>query len=167
MRDKYWAMYTELKHKERYYWHYQIHVKRLNAAISAFCIIVSASSIAGWGIWSQIPLLWGVILAIAQIIQAVKPLFPFNQQISSLNFLLPTLTKCMIEIDREWDEVNLLNSEDENFSANVSQMIHNRYDEFYSLTSQYIGNTYFPLNNHCDKNAEKDCINYFSHNYNV
>lgn len=163
MRNKYWAMYTELKHKERYYWHYQIRVKRLNAAISAFCVIVSASSIAGWGIWSQIPLVWGLLIAAAQIIQTIKPLLPFNQQIYSLKYLLPALTKCMIEIDHEWDKVNLLNGED----ASISQMIHDRYDEFYSLTSQYIGNTYFPLSNHCNKKAEKDCIIYFSHNYNV
>ena len=155
MRDKYWAMYTDLKFKERYYCRYQTHVKRLNGALNGFCIIISASSIAGWSIWNQFPLLWGLLLATAQIIQAIKSLLPFSRQ------------EIVNDIDHEWDSVTRLDETEKQAYDMISDKVCQRYHELYTLEHKYIGDTYFPISKHCEKAAAKDYERYFSHIYNV
>ena len=167
MRDKYWAMYTDLKFKERYYCRYQTHVKRLNGALNGFCIIISASSIAGWSIWNQFPLLWGLLLAMAQIIQAIKSLLPFSRQEIALRFLIPELRKLVNDIDHEWDSVTRLDETEKQACDMISDKVCQRYHELYTLEHKYIGDTYFPISKHCEKAAAKDYERYFSHIYNV
>lgn len=163
MRDKYWAMYTDIKHRESYYWHYQIRARRFNAIVNAICVFASASSIAGWSIWTQFPFLWGVILGTSQIVQILKPMFPFSKQILALHFFMPALSKLLIEIDYEWDKLNLFSKSD----PEISRLIYSYNQQYNLLVSQFIGDTYFPVIKSCEKKAEIICKNYFSHKYNV
>lgn len=167
MRDKYWAMYTELKHKEKYYLYYQQSSKFKDGVINGVCLVASCASIASWGIWSEYPVVWALIIALAQVIQAVKPLLPFSQQITALRFLNPELSSLLIDIDHSWDSVNRMDGSNPSDYDHVSGLIHDYEKRFDSLTSQFIGDTYFPTRRRCEKKAETECRNYFKHRYNV
>lgn len=167
MKEKYWELYVSLKHKERYYWHYRIRSVRINTAINVICALASAYSIAGWSIWGNFPFIWAGIIAISQIVQVLKPMFPFSKQLISLNFLLPDFEKLLIEVDHEWDIISGVNIDDPEEYCEVSNRIKFRNEEFISIQSKFIGNTYFPIIPRISKKAEIDCKNYFYHLYNV
>lgn len=167
MRDKFWALYTELKHKQLYYSFYQQSSKFLNGIISGICLVASCGSIAAWEFWDKHPAIWAAIIAIAQLIQAIKPLLPFSQQIVALKFLNPELSKLMIEIDRSWDDVNRMVTNAADEYEYISNLVMKFDSSFDSLTSQFIGDTYFPKRKRCEKKAEAECRTFFKHRYNV
>ena len=167
MRDKYWAMYTALKHKEQYYLRYQICATRWNGIVNAICLFASGGGIVAWGEGRLFPLLCAFIIFLAQITQSIKPLLPFSQQLISLKFLNPELSSLLIEIDYSWDRVTRIDESDPAECEYVSNLIKDYEKKFASLTSQFIGDTYFPIKKRCDKAAEEECRRYFKHKYNV
>lgn len=167
MRDKYWAMYTELKHKEKYYLRYQIYAKRCNGIVNGICLFASGGGVLAWSEGRLFPLLCAFIILLAQITQAIKPLLPFSQQLISLKFLNPELSRLLIDVDSSWDKVTLIDESNSAECEYVSNLIRDYEIEFDSLTSQFIGDTYFPIKKCCDKAAEEECRKYFKHRYNV
>lgn len=166
MRDKYWSMYTRIKHKERYYRHYSNRAKRISRVISGLCLIASAASIASWAIWETVPILWGAIVAAAQVVQTLSPNFPYSKQLVSLKFLSPRLEKLLIDIDITWCRLAIEggeNVDDEKFLEYIEQFER----QFQNLTDQFIGDTEFPENNLCATKAHVDCNTFFSHEYEV
>lgn len=102
MIDKYWNMYVDSKIAEYYYSRYSLVSKRWDSAISAFCLIASASSISAWYIWEQCPVLWAVILGISQVLAICKSLFPFARRVTAAEYILQDLGPLVREIDTAW-----------------------------------------------------------------
>ncbi len=53
-----------------------------------FLAITSSSSIGGWVIWNEYGIIWGCVIAVSQVINAIKGFLPFQKrakQIGSLN----------------------------------------------------------------------------------
>ncbi len=161
MRDKYWALFTEIKHYEQYYENYQIRAKRFNALINGTCLIFSLGSVAGWSIWKVLPFLWGLIIAFMQLIAVLNSLFPFSQQIAAIKFLVPQITKLFNRMAHDWDKTYQLSE------SKISDLTYRYQTEFDDLESQYTNDVYFPHNAWCAKMAEIECKNYFKHHYNV
>ena len=76
---------------------YQKYDKRINICLA----IVSSSSIAAWTVWQIVPQLWAGIIAITQVIQAIKPYFPYSKYIRALN----EKSKQLHDINRRLDRL--------------------------------------------------------------
>ncbi len=42
------------------------------------------SSIAAWEIWQEYQMVWAVIIALSQVITAIKPFLPFRQRLKPI-----------------------------------------------------------------------------------
>ena len=167
MRDKYWAMFTAIKHKEQYYRQYQLVVKRRNAVVSGICTFASAGSIAGWCLWSEVPLLWALIMGVAQVVQVFKPMLPFSALLTGLHYMLPELAVLLNEIDHEWDKVSGMDPASDSYTEIISTMIYRREDQYEELTSRFLNDVYCPTISKCDSAAEAATRAYFKQRYNV
>ncbi|MBE6831685.1 MAG: hypothetical protein E7519_15915 [Ruminococcaceae bacterium] len=161
MRDKYWAMYTSIKHDEYYYESYQIRAKRINALINGFCLLLSVGSVASWGIWGKIPIFWALLIGMSQIVSTLKPLFPFSNQIIATKYLLPELRSLLNDIDFDWNITHLLSDKE------VLKLIYKYNKKFDKLELKYINQDYFPFVKSCDDDAEKESKKFFYHTYDV
>lgn len=162
VREKYWKMYTALKHKECYFKVLQSNARCYNMLVTVICLIASASSIAAWAIWSKYPLVWGGFIGAAQIIQVLQPVYPFTKQMTALKFLSPCLSKLLIEIDYDWDRVNRGLSDEE-----TSVLVKNYYAKYQELLDQFIGDTYIPESKRYEERARINCQTYFGHRYGI
>lgn len=81
--------------------------RKYDIVFNSILAISSSASIASWAIWSDFAMLWGCIIAVSQVITALKPFFPFSKYVHTLN------TKCFkqealfLEIGDLW--YNLIN----------------------------------------------------------
>ena len=73
--------------------------------INIFLAVSSSASIAAWAVWSKIPLLWSSIIALSQIITAVKPLFFYNRLIRELHIRKSRIEQQNIETERLWSKI--------------------------------------------------------------
>ncbi len=158
MRNDFWYMFVNIKRSERYYWHYKAMSTKIDLIIKACVCIASCGSVASMGIWRNLWWLWGAIVFVAQIIGATQHLLPFSNQVVSISYLLPDLTKLINEIRRDWYRIDDFTDEI------IVNKIAEYYGRFDDLESKYLGNTYFPVSKSCDKTADKD-LSHFTNDF--
>ena len=77
---------------------YQIIDRRLNI----FLALASSSSIATWAIWQRLDLLWAIILAVATLVNVIKPYFPFNKYLAEINKMSTQLELLHLDFEKLW-----------------------------------------------------------------
>ena len=127
-RNVIWDSLTAMKYKERYYEHYFISATRWDKVIMSICLLASASSIAGWQIWDASPVICAVVLGIAQVVQAIRPILPFSIQISAIKHLLADGSALFVEYENEWLQLEALPDNDEKISRTIES--HHRFSYF-------------------------------------
>ena len=79
-QERYWNMLVEARVHVFFLYHYASSSESMDKAINAFLAITSSTSIAAWVIWKKFTLIWTILIAVSQIISAVKPFLPYNQR---------------------------------------------------------------------------------------
>jgi hypothetical protein len=101
----YWAKLVELKVAASYVRRYRDHLGRWVTAIATLRAVASSASIAVWAVWKQYPLLWGGIIAVSQVADAVKDVFPVNKKHKSTIELTVALDRLFIDAQLEWESI--------------------------------------------------------------
>ena len=162
MREQYWAMYSDLKHRSFYYSRFLRFFTAINWSISGFLTLTSVSSIAIWTLWGEFPLIWSSLICISQVIQALWPKLPYNDLIVATKLMISSLDKLLLSIDKDWMESEYVRD----FSKHEYLDSITKYQtSYHELISQYFSGTFLPDLKHLHKKAEEDCRNYFNHKY--
>lgn len=100
MRDKIWASlvnyYFKVSVMDNLVAKYQKYDKRLNIYLA----ITSSGAIAAWSLWSFIPKIWAMLIAITQVIQVIKPYMPYSKYIRILNEKSKSLHEINLKFER-------------------------------------------------------------------
>jgi hypothetical protein len=56
-------------------------------AVELIKVIASSGGIAGWAVWNNYPFVWAGIIAAAQLLDAIKHVFPFAKEHKSASDL--------------------------------------------------------------------------------
>lgn len=84
---KYWNLLKELKVHVLYLQNYATNQYRLDRGVDIFLAVASSSSIAGWALWKDYQAVWAVVIALSQVVTAVKPLLPYKRRLAALSSL--------------------------------------------------------------------------------
>ena len=74
-------------------------------AIELIKVVASSGGIAGWVVWRDYPFVWSGIIAFAQLLDAVKGVFPFAQQHKAASDLTVALELLFIDAQYEWEKI--------------------------------------------------------------
>jgi hypothetical protein len=157
MREKYWAHYSEKKYESFYYKYYAIRAQRFDYIVTGAALLASIGSIATWGIWQQLPLLWGILIAAAQVSQALRPIYPFSKQLIALKYVRPRFDKLLIEMEYEWDMLLIRNTTDEK----IAELLAGFEQNFAEVESSFIGDIYFADSKQCINRAKDQQQKFF------
>jgi hypothetical protein len=67
--------------------------------------VASSGTIAAWSIWKDYALAWGIILALAQLIDAVKEYIPEQKKQRAASDLAETIDFLFIDAQFQWNSV--------------------------------------------------------------
>ena len=162
MREQYWQMYTEIKYRACYYKYFVIRFSFVNKFISGFLTFTSVSSVAAWGLWNKLPLLWSSLICISQIIQALLPKLPYNDQIVSAKFMLSALDPLLLSIDFDWMESEYITEYSDEHYLDLIKKYQSQYSD---LASQFFSGEYLPEMDGLENKAQAECQNYFRNKY--
>jgi len=101
----YWHEFFQLKADACYVREYRNSVSKWVTAFAAIRAIASTSSIGGWLIWKRYALVWAGLIAAAQLIEALKNIFPLYKRRRALSGLSRSLNQLFVEAQRNWDEI--------------------------------------------------------------
>src|SRR5271154_6548738 len=75
----YWNQMIELKVAAGYIRRYRDDVGKQVTRLGTLKAIASSAGIAAWAVWKEYAFLWGVIIALSQVADALKEVFPFTK----------------------------------------------------------------------------------------
>jgi hypothetical protein len=104
--DLYWKQLQELKagcicirlYRNRAGW-------RLRA-IEVVKAVASSAAIGGWVIWRSIPFVWSGVIVAAQVVDALKNVFPFAKTHKAASDLTVALEVIYIDAEDEWEAIH-------------------------------------------------------------
>ena len=101
----YWDQMYELKTAAVYIRLYRDSLGYWVTALGALKAIASCGSIAAWAIWQRLAFLWGSVIAVAQLADALKDVFPFARRHKAAASLALTLNLLFIDVQMEWENI--------------------------------------------------------------
>lgn len=105
MQEKYWYYMVQIKSSLFYLDIYAEESYKWDRRINAFGAIASSSSIAAWAIWEECSYVWGFIIALSQVLTAVKGYFPFAKRLKLLKPFIDDLKVIYLKMEYEWYRV--------------------------------------------------------------
>ena len=97
-RTKYHSIYLELL---------LAHDERLDRYMKMFLAIVSSGSIAGWAVWKEAQFIWALLIAMSQVINAVRQFLPYRERMKALSALSRELEELAIHMEIKWLEISI------------------------------------------------------------
>jgi len=104
-QQRYWAELVQLKAQASYLNAYHLECEKCDNALKMILAIASNSSIATWAIWQRLGILWGVIIALSQVVNAIKHLLPWERRAKELANLGRDVADILLVAERDWYRV--------------------------------------------------------------
>jgi hypothetical protein len=111
--DLYWRQIEQLKGAAVCIRLYRNRLARRVKTVETIKAVASSGAIAGWFAFDAYKLLWGCIIAAAQLLDVLKDVFPFaklQRQAASLTVALELL---LIDAEDEWEKIHIGKIENE------------------------------------------------------
>jgi len=102
MRERIWNNLLDIRFKAFYIDLLSSKFQKRDRYINIFLALASSGSIAAWTIWKEVPIVWGLIIALSQVIQVVKPYFPYMKISKYLDEVYIKLLGLHLDYERLW-----------------------------------------------------------------
>ncbi len=104
--QQYWKQMTELKGHIYYLQHYAADLDWWDNTINIVLAVASNGSIAAWVVWKEWVYVWPVVIAISQLMTAVRPFFPFKQRQRMIMGLRDAFQIIFLDMEDDWCDVS-------------------------------------------------------------
>lgn len=161
MQEKYWRYMVQVKARLFYLDMYEENSYKLDKYINMISAIAASSSIGAWVIWQQLSFLWSIIIAISQVINAIKIFLPYSTRRKVTISFLGDLKLLYNKIEYNWFKV----SDGELTEEEINEMIFNFKDEYTNIENKNLKEETLPENERFVKIAAQKTDQYFENNF--
>lgn len=158
----YWQEFVSLKVDACYVRDYRNQVGRWVSAAATVRAIASSASIGAWVIWKQYAYIWASLIALSQVMDALKDVFPLYKRRRALSRWSRTLDRLFIETQRNWDDIYSGKCTD----AQIRRMLHQIRTRKQRAEERYIPDGLLKKNFLFEK-AQDEAKVFFSATYNL
>lgn len=92
-------------------------------SLNVVLAIASSGSIASWTIWDEYAIYWGGLIALSQLITALKPIFPFHKHVHTLNHRCYKQEILFLELIEMWQNLNDKSENESTIKTRLSYLI--------------------------------------------
>ena len=96
---------VELKVATSYIRRYRDDLSRWVTGVGTLRAIASSGSIAAWALWKEHAFVWGAIIAVSQVADALKDVFPFTKKQKAASVHAIALSSMFIDAQLEWENI--------------------------------------------------------------
>ena len=105
-QDRYWKTMVHLQVHIYYLTDHLLRFQTIERRIGYFLAIASSASIGGWAVWQRYWIIWAVVIAGSQVVNAIRHLLPFRKRVEVLQGMLPELNRLFIDAERRFYDVS-------------------------------------------------------------
>ncbi|QGY46158.1 hypothetical protein GM418_21560 [Maribellus comscasis] len=73
--------------------------------LNIFLAFATSGSVATWALWNKLPIIWAGIIVAAQIINLIKPYFPFSKICKEINDKQRLLQGLLLNYENLWSKI--------------------------------------------------------------
>lgn len=157
-KNTYWKYMVQIKAWQYYLENYTERSYSWDKGINVFTAVVSSTSIAGWAIWNQISYVWGILIAVMQVVTAIKSYLPFGQRLQVLPGLQSDLTSLYNDIEYKWYQVSAGIATDED----INQMLYEFRNRLAGIENTHLKDMVLPERSDIKKQADERAEAYFA-----
>lgn len=104
-QERYWKEFYQMNVHVNYLDIYLEKSEFFNKTISIFLAFTSSSSICSWAIWNEYGFIWGLIIALSQLINVIKHFLPYQNRLKFLPKIIRDLEDLLITCEEKWFDV--------------------------------------------------------------
>ena len=101
----YWKELFQLKVHSHYIELFLKKSETHDRCINMILAISSTASIGAWAIWNNYAMVWGLIIAGSQVIQAIRPYLPYNELLKCAAGLRNSYSELFVFADTKWPSI--------------------------------------------------------------
>jgi hypothetical protein len=118
----YWNQMLQLKGALSYTCLYRNYLGRWVTGLGALRAIASCGGIAAWAIWKEYAFIWGTIIAVSQVMDALKDVFPFAKLHKACSEHAITLSYLFVDAELEWESVYAAKYADDEIMSRIHKL---------------------------------------------
>ncbi|MDR0828670.1 MAG: hypothetical protein LBN95_00965 [Prevotellaceae bacterium] len=130
--------------------------------INIFLAIASCGSIAAWAVWEIYPMIWALIIAVSQVITAVKPYFPYFKYVKEFNAKKLQIDSFNIELEKLWYKF-----ENDRISEDEAAEIYFEIKTETAKTMNFSDDIVFKVTKEIEINADEKMKLFSKNNYHI
>ena len=101
----YWNQMVNVKVAAAYIRRYRDDLGKWVTLLGTVKAVAASGSIAAWVIWKEYAFVWGMIIAVSQLADALKDVFPFTKTHKAASEHTITLENIFIDAQLEWENI--------------------------------------------------------------
>lgn len=161
MQEKYWRYMVQIKAWIFYLDLYAEDSYKWDRRIGIWGSIASSTSIAAWTIWHQFSYIWSIIIAVSQVLTAIKGFMPYSKRLKFLVPFIEDLKFLYNKIEYNWFKV----ASGELTEEETNQLLYTFKDDFTNIENKNLKEETLLENEVFKKNADIKTDIYFKNNF--
>lgn len=161
MQEKYWKYMVQIKAWTFYLDLYEESSYKWDKRIKIFSAVVSSSSIAAWAVWNELSYVWSVIIAVSQVLSAVKDFLPYSNRLKVIVPFKDDLKFLCNKIEFNWFNV----ASGELTEEEINKMLFDFKDEFANIENKNLKEEILLDNETFKEKADEKTELYFKNNF--
>lgn len=161
MQNRYWNYMKQVKFVIDYLDLWSENLYRKDMSIKVFSAIMSSSSIAAWAIWQKYAFLWALLIAILQVINAVKAYIPYGTTLKNIASSQKNMKLLYNKMEHNWFQVQSgVLSE-----AQINEMLYDYKNEYVEIENEIFKDGVHLTNKKLVKQADDRTNTFFENNF--
>jgi hypothetical protein len=161
IQAQYWNEIVQLKAHVYYLGYHCRSADRWDFWVKVILAFSSSSSIAGWALWNDYSFVWAAIIAVSQVINAIKQLLPFEKRRKALTQVGHELSNLFTKAETDWYYVANGSLTEEDIHLKRMSLQKEKMDCVHRLLSDIM----LPAAKLLEDKAAKDASDYFQNVY--
>ncbi len=84
---------------------YRAYLSGWVTSVDTIKAVASSASIAAWAVWKEHAFIWAAIIAISQVVEALKDVFPMTKKLKAASEHTIQLESLFIDAQLEWENI--------------------------------------------------------------
>lgn len=161
-QNLYWNKMVELKVAAAYICRYRDYLGKWVTRTGVVRAVASSSSIAAWVIWRDYAFVWGTIIAVSQVLDALKDVFPITRRYKAANEHAVALDSLFIDAQLEWESIFSGTYTDAQINTRLHKLRKLQHDAEYRSFKEGL-----PIRDDLFKQAQSEATAFFTNTYGV
>ncbi len=160
-QEHYWKEFYRLKVHVTYVECMLEKTEQWDRTIKIFSAVTSSASIGAWAIWKELGFLWGGIIAVSQILNAIRPYLPYKDRLRCYSGLLHELEEILLGVESKWLDIASGECSEAAIRKALADLRARRFKAF----KKHLPNSTVPEDGKVFEKAEEKANSYFQNFY--